>query len=115
MEDEERYKKERKLARAIARVFADHFEELMDHMGDPPDLNNIPVGWWDQYSIDVRNAIEPQINDTFFDEFMLGVVGFASVVAIGVASDAALSYVENYTYNLVKGIEKTTRDGVQKR
>lgn len=111
---ENRDNKERKLARELSRIFGDHYEEMMDILGDPPSLSNVPYTYWERYNQDVRNALSAQLNEIFYDQFMTALEGFGIGMDNTEGSEEALSFIQQYTFDLVKGITETTIEGIRK-
>lgn len=111
---EDRDSQERRIARDLSRVFDTHFEEIMDLLGDPPDIANIPMDYWDRYEVDIRNVMSPEMNEIFFDTFMHSLDSFGLAVDTGSGSIAALEFVEKYEFDMIKKIVSTTRRNVDK-
>jgi len=114
MDVNNRDKKEREIARRLARVFGDHFEEVMEQMGDPPRFENIPEEYWQQYNVDIRTALNVTLNTAFFNQFMEAMEGFGLSFDDAEASADALEFIQGYMFDLVNGIVETTRTGLRK-
>lgn len=110
----DRDKKERKLARELSRVLGDHFEEVMDLLGDPPNFNNLPMEYWARFNADISAVLSAQLNEIFYEQFLTALEGFGLSVDMGHGSDQALAFVQRYTFDLVSGIEETTRAALRK-
>lgn len=102
---------ERKLAKAMGREFADEFRELMDALGDPPDPGNLPPDFWDGKR--ARGVLEPLLQGTFLiaaEELMMELsIG----IEWGLINQRAIEWVRPYAFDLVRGINDTTRGVLQ--
>ena len=114
MEIEDRDKKENALARRLSKVFGVSYDTMMDYLGDPPEINNIPYEYWTEYETDVYNAISSELNEIFYEQFMHALDSFGLAVDEGTGSIEASDFVQNYNYNLVTGITQTTRNAISK-
>ena len=50
---------ERKFARLVRRLLGTYGGELLDALGDPPDLQNVPPGFWDEQSAAMIAELQP--------------------------------------------------------
>jgi hypothetical protein len=113
MTDDERKKRERKLARQLSEVFGIHFEEMMDLLGDPPDYAKLDDEYWLRYQADLLRVLSPQLEQLFYDDFMAAAQRFGITFGVETGSADSLQFIRNYSFNLVKGITETTRKGIQ--
>ena len=114
MQVSNRSKKERDLVRRLSRVFGDQFEEVMDILGDPPNLANLPADYWDKYEKEIRTALSVPINEVFFEQFTEQMAEFGLTFDDSLGSAEALDFVQKYMFDLVGGITDTTRNALQK-
>lgn len=104
---------ERKLARAIARCNQEALRQLLEYLGDPPDLLRVPIGFWDGAGAELLMAIRPIMEEIFLyqAEMML------TTVPIGVdwalVNAAAARWVREYGGLLIKEITDTSRRSVR--
>ena len=113
MDVNNRDKKERELARRLSRIFGDHFEEVMDLLGDPPNFTNLTPDYWERYSNDVRTALSVPINEIFYEQFEAQLEEFGLSIGDSTGSVEALNFVQRYMFDLVGGITDTTRNALQ--
>ena len=57
--DGDRARLERELRAAFAEAVSNASAELMEMLGDPPDLRRVPDSYWDSLAADLRAALEP--------------------------------------------------------
>lgn len=105
--------KEEELARKLARLFRKELGQVMDLMGDPPELGNIPPEFWEQQGIDFSQEIRPFIEQIFLEQ--AGVV--LEEVPIGVdwtlINERAAAWASGYTFDLVRDLNDTSRQRLQ--
>jgi hypothetical protein len=53
---------ESKLARLMGRYFGERLSDLIDELGDPPNLNNVSQEWWDSLN-DVQVPLEDLLRE----------------------------------------------------
>lgn len=114
MDVNNREEKERKLVRELSRIFGERFESVMDLLGDPPNIANVPPEYWRQFSAELVTAISNALNETFYEQFTESLEEFGLSADTGQASEAALDFVRRYSFNLVKDIEATTITALRK-
>ena len=110
----DRPKKERDLAKALAIALGLQFTEVIDLLGNPPDLSNVPSEWWDDSGKDIANAMMPTLQSIYLtqaEELLkqttIGVSDF------GLVNTQAIEWVNKYTFDLVRNLNDTTRRGLQ--
>ncbi|MHB0966009.1 MAG: hypothetical protein ACYC36_06085 [Bellilinea sp.] len=103
---------ERRLARVIGHEQRAELTALLDILGNPPRIENVPQEFWETGWKQLAAAVEPVIMDIYLGqaEAMLG------TVPIGVSWDminkGAQEYARRYGFDLVKEIMNNTQSGV---
>lgn len=105
---------ERDLAKALAIALGLQFAEVIDLLGNPPDLSNVPSEWWDDSGKEIANAMIPTLQSIYLaqaEELLkqttIGVSDF------GLINTQAIEWVNKYTFDLVRDLNDTTRRGLQ--
>lgn len=104
---------ERKYGRVMAGILRRQMGELLELMGDPPDLSKVPPDFWARHGREAEAKLRPFGEKVYLEaaERML------SEVPVGVdwalVNEAAMSWANRYTYDLVTGITETSRRGLQ--
>ena len=75
---------ERKLARVLGRDLRAELVILMDHLGDPPDMANIPSAYWTSGWRNIQKDVEPILLGIYLQQ----ADGLMTNVSIGVDWDA---------------------------
>ena len=105
---------ERKLARVLSKGLRAEMKRLLDLLGDPPDLSRVPYEYWQNGWKDIQRDVEPILVDTFISqaESLMNSVGIGSDWAH--FNEIAADWGRAYSYNLVTGMEGTTRSALEK-
>jgi hypothetical protein len=56
---------ERRLSRIVGRGLRSELNRLMDLLGDPPRLRNVPNDYWQNGWRDIQKDVEPVLLDIF--------------------------------------------------
>jgi hypothetical protein len=107
--DSARVAYESQLANAFMGAMRSH--ELLALLGRPPDIRNIPAGYWAALDERLLLAIEPVMVE-MAKASALGLGGQAGIleqVNWALANDRAANWARGYTFDLVAGIDSTTR------
>jgi hypothetical protein len=104
---------EKKLARELGRLFNRTQGEILEMLGDPPDINNIPSEFWDEIGEVQRVAI-----GKFFREvYMQAIHEILDDGPIGVdwdlVNEAAAEWAERSAFDLVSKLDDTSRTKLQ--
>lgn len=107
---------EARLRVALSGVTGGQSRELIRLMGSPPDVGNVPAAYWAALDAHLVAAIEPIIVQMAIASAAgLGAqAGIASAVNWGLVNTRAANWASRYTFNLVRGIDATTRDMLQR-
>ena len=103
---------ERRLARVIGHEQRAELTALLDILGNPPRIENVPQEFWETGHKTLALAMEPILMDIYLGqaEAMLG------TVPIGVSWDminkGAQEYSRRYGFDLVKEIMNNTQGGI---
>ena len=105
---------ERRLARVLSKGLRTEMDKLLDLLGDPPDLSKVPYAYWQSGWKDIQRDVEPILVDTFISqaESLMNSVGIGSDWAH--FNEIAADWGRAYSYNLVTGMEGTTRSALEK-
>lgn len=103
---------ERLLARVISKEQRAELERLIELLGNPPLLENVPPEFWASCEAGLLAAIEPQLTNIY----LLQAEAFMADIGIGISWDlinqGAVNFARTYGYNLVKEIRQNTQSGV---
>lgn len=105
---------EKLLAGKISKSFSGSFNELMRLLGNPPNLAQVPLSFWDSAGEDFTRAVRPTLTKTFEE----GATRIQDEVTFGVdwaiVKQEASSWAAKHSFDLVQGITATGREALQK-
>lgn len=101
---------ERKLARIVGRDLRRELEKLLELLGDPPRLANVPHEYWQNGWREIQRDVEPVLTDIFLQQ----AEGFIAEIAIGVDWDmvnvTASTWARQHTEQILKDLFGTRYD-----
>lgn len=107
---------ERALRNALSSADESVRQKIISTLGDPPNLERLPRGFWDAAQSEYAGVLMPELEAAFLDSARAFIVGQP---AIGVSWDLvnleASRWARSYTFDLVRGIANTTRDALQEK
>ncbi|NLE26860.1 MAG: hypothetical protein GX625_16270, partial [Clostridiaceae bacterium] len=56
---------ERKLARVLSKDLRVELDKLLNYLGDPPNLANVPAEYWQAGWKDIQKDVEPVLLDVY--------------------------------------------------
>lgn len=109
-----RSEQERRLARAVAREFNSFRMDVFGLIPEEPGMFVIPAAVWAEHTTGLTQAISPVIQDTYINQATALLDDIAYDIDWTLVNDAAIDFARDYTYNLVNGINNTSRTTLQK-
>lgn len=91
---------ERRLARIVGRDLRAELQKLMDYLGDPPRLANIPDAYWQNGWRDIQKDVEPALLDIFLQQ----AEGLMAEIGIGVNWDMVNTTASQWSRQHTEGI-----------
>jgi hypothetical protein len=86
--------------------------KLLELMGDPPSLDNVPMSFWDDAGKEMAQVVTPFSERVYLE----GAERMLETVPVGVdwslVNESASQWARQYSYNLVSGINATTQRAV---
>ena len=104
---------EAQLARALAKFGGERLDALLPLLGDPPSVDNVPASFWQAYDEDLRALLGPFLAKVYAQGANAAPIPPAAVVSganWSMPNVNAAAWADSYTYDLVTGINATTRD-----
>lgn len=100
---------ERLLASRLARVNGQHRRELIELLGDPPDIGRIDAAFWTRASAELQAVIAPILEDVAIAAAEQLIAGLPIGVDWGLVNQQAADWAARYTFDLVRGLNDTTQ------
>lgn len=105
--------REAELARAIAKLNGFQMKELIRQLGNPPNPDNIPKAFWNQYAGELRALLEPILKRMYLEQAnRLRLDVGKDNVDWALANEDAARWAKEYTFDLVKGVVDTMTGSV---
>lgn len=101
---------EGKLARMISKEMRGQLARLMDYLGDPPKLENVPDEFWQENNKKLRGMITPFFEDVFLAQAEMLMREISIGVDWALVNKAAMDWAASYSFDLVSGINKTSQE-----
>jgi hypothetical protein len=105
---------ERELTRRLGREFSKQVDELMRLLGNPPKIENVPALFWQTSGIELRQALVPFLSKLFVEQATATLGGLPFGVDWALINSRAMDWARRYTFDLVRGIEETSLDALQR-
>lgn len=100
------------LSRELSRLLRSQMGQLLELLGDPPDLNNIPESFWQ----DAGEELQAALSRNFQDIYLAAAEQILDAQPIGVdwglVNSNAANWARQYSFDLVSGITQTSRQAV---
>jgi hypothetical protein len=101
---------ERRLARVLSRDLRGELDKLLNYLGDPPNLANVPHEYWQGGWKDIQKDVEPILVDTYIDAAM----DLADGIGIGIDFDnvnrAAVNWARQHSEEVMQQIWLRTHE-----
>jgi len=98
-----RYEIERRLARVLGRDMHSELGKLLDYLGDPPRLENIPPEYWQGGWRSIQRDVEPVLLDVYLTQ----ATNIMMNVGIGISLDnikhQAVNWARSHTEEVLRG------------
>jgi hypothetical protein len=105
---------EAKFAKELGKLLRRTSGEILELLGDPPNLDNIPFGFWD----DIGEETSAILRKYFRRIYLIAAEELLSLQPVGVdwglINEAAATWAESATFELISNLNKTSRKVVQK-
>src|SRR3990167_6105722 len=101
---------EARLAREASRLGRQSLDALMTALGDPPDMARIPATFWDDEAATMTATLTPMLQEVY----LASAEAMLEVSPVGVdwvlVNQRAVTWANQYGYDLVQGLTGTQRD-----
>ena len=105
---------ERRLARMLGKLNRAHLGRLIELLGDPPLIENVPESFWLEAGEEMGAALTPFAESVY----LASAARLLNESPIGVdwnlINEQAAAWADNYAFDLISGINRTSRDAVSR-
>jgi hypothetical protein len=107
IKETDRLKIEKDLEDELAKLNEKQRKQLLKYLGDPPDIDNIPVSFWNDGASAIRKTLQPALAKMAFEQAMTRVDEFGVEVSWQLVNQNAVRWAEKYSFDKVKEITET--------
>ena len=104
---------EAELARRFSKLSSKHRRELLQLLGTPPNYGNVPASFWERVAGELNGSFVPFLTLVFLES----IERLLPTVPIGIdwalANQYAANWAREYSFELIRGINNTSRRAVQ--
>lgn len=104
---------EKKLARKLSGLQRTQMMRLLEYLGDPPRLENVPPGFWDEAGKEFASVVSPFLENIFLEQAKEMMMSQPVGVDWALVNQRAVDWAHQYTFDLVRGINDTSRRTLQ--
>ena len=109
-----RDKLERKLARQLGKLNRVQLGRLLEHLGDPPKIENVPLTFWDEAGGELAQVLAPFLEDVYVTQSLNLMNSQPIGIDWALVNEGAVNWAQDYTFNLVSRINDTKRRALQR-
>lgn len=106
--------KENRLARRAARLLRSQYGTVLDLFGDEPGMQKLPAQFWQDAAGEMNAALAPEFEGIFIDQAGHLMEGLPIGVDWALVNQGAVDWAQTYTFDLVRGINRTSRNALQR-
>ena len=110
---QDRSDKEKAYASLVAKLLRTYGGNILEVLGDPPDLANIPDDFWDEEAARWMEALVPFGSKVYLDSARQLLETSPIGIDWALINERAVTWASSYTFELVGGINDTTRTALQ--
>lgn len=108
-----RDEQERAYAKLIAKLLKTYGGNILEVLGDPPSLDNIPPDFWDEEARRWVGALAPFGEQVYLDAATQMIAKIPIGVDWTLINERAVDWARRYTFDLVRGLQDTDRRMLQ--
>ena len=112
MPELDRFELERRLARILSKDLQAELKKLLDMLGDPPNMSNVPHSYWQTGWKLIAKHIEPILVDFFIDQAMAAMDEVSITIDLAVINTDAIEWATNNSDKWLQQAFGNTYEGV---
>ena len=87
--------------------------ELLELMGDPPDLSRVPPDFWIKHGKEAEAILRPFGEKVYLEAAERAMAEIPVGIDYTLVNETAMRWANQYTFDLVSGLTDTSRQGLQ--
>lgn len=114
VEDSDRAQAEEQIAATFTLIGLTTSAQVLAALGNPPDAKRLPAGLLNDFAQSLQVALSPMLQAVYLSSArqLANVNKITDVVNWSAVNERAAAWAEGYSFELVKGINTTTRDKI---
>ena len=104
---------ERQLGRKLGKLNRIQLGRLIEYLGDPPKIENVPSTFWDEAGRELAQVLSPFLEDVYVQSSLELMNSQPIGVDWAVVNQNAVNWARDYTFPLVQGINDHSRTALQ--
>ena len=104
---------ERRLSRKLGKLNRVQLSRLLEYLGDPPKMENVPQVFWDEAGRELAQTLGPFLEDVYIEQSLEMMNSQPIGIDWAVVNQGAVNWARDYSFNLVSGINDTSRTALQ--
>jgi len=101
---------ERKLARVLSRDLRAELGKLLDYLGDPPRLENVPPEYWQNGWRTIQREVEPVLLDVYLTQATNVMLSVGIGVSLDNINHQAVNWVRSHTEEVLRQMWRSRED-----
>jgi len=106
----DRYEIERKLARVLSKDLRVELDKLLNYLGDPPNLANVPAEYWQAGWKDIQKDVEPVLVDALLQQADDAMIRIGIGVDFDNVNRAAVNWARQHSEEVMQQIWLRTHE-----
>lgn len=100
------------VGKEAAKLLRAQMGQILEYLGDPPNLNNVPPGFWDEWGREAQAAMSRHFRDIYLASAEEILNAQPIGVDWGLVNQNAINWAQGYSFDLVTGINETSQRAV---
>jgi len=100
------------VGKEAAKLLRAQMGQILEVLGDPPDISNVPMTFWDDVGLEAQAAMSRHFRDIYVASAEQVLAAQPIGVDWGLINQRAITWADSYSFDLVQGINQTSRDTV---
>ena len=101
---------ERKLARVLSRDLRAELSKLLDYLGDPPRLENVPPEYWQNGWRTIQHDVEPVLLDVYLTQATNVMLSVGIGVSLDNINHQAVNWARSHTEDVLRNMWQGRKD-----
>lgn len=105
---------EKKLARELGKLQQSQLARLLELLGDPPRIDNVPATFWEEVGKELAQVLSPFLENTYLEQAKLLMTSQPVGIDWALINQSAIDWAARYGFSLVGGVNDTSKQALQR-